>query len=287
MNKLLTIVIPSYNVEKTLRQTVESLLVPDMELRGLLDILIVNDGSKDGTLDLARQLEADNPGIVRVWDKENGGHGSTIGARRHHGFIPWDDDVDIAMPRPDYERFAKMTREKFPDFLELRWCRNTKKSPFQYIKLVDNRTTLKEIQYNDYVEGLYIDIFPLDGVKSHSFFERLRCERIWLLHKMVIINCSTKKRNHILKRIVSTYIKTLDLNKLHAELENQLKKVSYNDCNLIANFLGAWGKREIVEKRLFGRPVLYLFEDTAFFGPEKIDEYLYLCVWRLYDPSTA
>lgn len=78
MDKLLTIVIPSYNVEETLCQTVESLLVPDMKLRNLLDILIVNDGSKDGTLTLARQLETDNPGIVRVWDKENGGHGSTI-----------------------------------------------------------------------------------------------------------------------------------------------------------------------------------------------------------------
>ena len=78
MDKLLTIVIPSYNVEETIRQTVESLLVSDMKLRNLLDILIVNDGSQDGTLALARQLEADNLGIVRVWDKENGGHGSTI-----------------------------------------------------------------------------------------------------------------------------------------------------------------------------------------------------------------
>lgn len=78
MDKLLTIVIPSYNVEETLRQTVESMLVPDMGARNMLDILIVNDGSKDGTLRLAKQLEADNSGIVRVWDKENGGHGSTI-----------------------------------------------------------------------------------------------------------------------------------------------------------------------------------------------------------------
>lgn len=78
MDKLLTIVIPSYNVEETLRQTVESMLVPDMGARNMLDILIVNDGSKDGTLRLAKQLEADNFGIVRVWDKENGGHGSAI-----------------------------------------------------------------------------------------------------------------------------------------------------------------------------------------------------------------
>ena len=94
MDKLLTIIIPSYNVEATLRQAVESMLVPDMNLRNLLDILIVNDGSKDGTLALARQLEADNPGIVRVWDKENGGHGSTINVGIDHGYGKYMKVVD-------------------------------------------------------------------------------------------------------------------------------------------------------------------------------------------------
>ena len=94
MEKLLTIVIPSYNVEATLRQAVESMLVPDIKLRNLLDILIVNDGSKDGTLALARQFEADNPGIVRVWDKENGGHGSTINVGIDHGYGKYMKVVD-------------------------------------------------------------------------------------------------------------------------------------------------------------------------------------------------
>lgn len=94
MDKLLTIIVPSYNVETTLRQTVESMLVPDMKLRNLLDILIVNDGSKDETLQLARQLEADNPGVVRVWDKENGGHGSTINVGIDNGYGKYLKIVD-------------------------------------------------------------------------------------------------------------------------------------------------------------------------------------------------
>ena len=77
-DKLLTVVVPSYNVSATLRQTVESMLVPDESLRKKLDILIVNDGSTDDTRLLADALARDEAGVVRVWNKENGGHGSTI-----------------------------------------------------------------------------------------------------------------------------------------------------------------------------------------------------------------
>ena len=76
MNKLLTIVIPCYNVEQYLAECLDSILAP--EYNAVLEVLAINDGSKDGTLALAREYEAKFPEILRVIDKPNGGWGTVI-----------------------------------------------------------------------------------------------------------------------------------------------------------------------------------------------------------------
>lgn len=76
-SKLLTISIASYNVEEFLSRTVGSVILPD-EFMKFLDIVIVNDGSKDGTLSVASKLAANYPDSIRVIDKPNGGYGSTV-----------------------------------------------------------------------------------------------------------------------------------------------------------------------------------------------------------------
>lgn len=74
--KLLSFVVPSYNAEKYLNKVIPSLLEGGDDV----EIFIVNDGSKDNTLEIAKKFEKESPNIVKVIDKENGGHGSTINA---------------------------------------------------------------------------------------------------------------------------------------------------------------------------------------------------------------
>lgn len=76
MGKILSVVIPSYNVEKFLRQTLESFV--DEGILDKIEVLIINDGSKDGTEAIGKEYEEKYPQTFRVISKENGGHGSTI-----------------------------------------------------------------------------------------------------------------------------------------------------------------------------------------------------------------
>lgn len=209
--------------------------------------------------------------------------GTALGALRHGGYIPWDIDIDIAMPREDYERFAEICQKSLSKRYIYRDYRNTKNftHPHALVCIKNTYLDIKSAKLNPKEEnlGIYLDVFPLDKAPEDIELQKKQISKLEFIKELKLLKRAYRYKpdfkNTVIKKIVSAMIFWTDMDKINADFDRECRRYENSDSKLLCSMSSHYRySKQCMPAEIYGTPQLVKFEDKEYYAPEKLDDYL-------------